>query len=209
MILESSLMFSLASQCQNTVDPEIISRLIQTESSKRPYVVAIKGSTVAKQPETREEAISFIKQLDKMGFNYSVGLMQVNVSNFSKVGLTLDNAFDFCENIKAGAFLFNDCHVRAKQKFPNRENSYHIDAAASCYYSGNFNYGFLTEKAYGSSYVERFNKVKLDVAVNDKVSYDNNVTSNVVQIHDNDNPRKKNELKQYVEVWDVFGDFSQ
>ncbi|ELY1989186.1 lytic transglycosylase domain-containing protein [Vibrio harveyi] len=200
MILESGLILSLAKQCQTDIDPEIISRLIDTESSRRPYVVAIKGSNVAKQPTDKTSAVSSIKQLEKLGFNYSVGLMQINHTNFKRTGLTLDTAFDYCENIKAGASIFKECLDRAKVKFPDSDSSYHIDAAASCYYSGNFEYGFKVEKNYGTSYVQRFNK---NLVTNEN----NNAQMDVVEIHTKDNPRIIREPKKVIKVWDVFGDF--
>lgn len=200
MILETAMLLSLAKSCQNTLEPDIIMRLINNESSGNPYAIAVKGLSTFNQPENRNDAISALKSLDSLGFNYSVGLMQINFSNFKSTGLDFSNAFDYCANIRAGAKLFNDCHIRASQKFKGESDSFILDSAASCYYSGNFTYGFKKEGKSQISYVEKFNrKVKPIIANNDKKS----------RIAQKDlNKPNQTELKNNVHAWDVFRDFS-
>lgn len=199
MILESALILSLANQCQTNVSTDIIQKLISIESAGDPFAIAIKGVPIVKQPKTKEEAISAIKQLDSLGFNYSVGLMQVNHANFKKYGLTLDTAFDYCPNIKAGSEIFLECLNRAKAKYSSKSESQIINHAASCYYSGNFTYGFKKEGSNNVSYVDKFNGVRI------KPNSPESIKTHRIQTASDNLP----ERKQPSEPWDVFGDFTK
>lgn len=191
MILESALILSLANSCQDVVRTEDVKRLIDIESSGNPYAIAVKGVPIVKQPQTKDEAISAAKQLDSLGFNYSVGLMQVNHTNFERTGLTIETAFDACKNIKAGSSIFADCFYRAKNKFKD-DDSKNRERAASCYYSGNFTYGFKKEKGQKLSYVEKFSRT--------------NSSSEKKAVIENETQTDK---KLNYQDWDVFNDFGK
>lgn len=191
MFLESAILLSLAQECQTRVDTDVIQRLIRIESSGNPYAIAVKGVPIVQQPKTTQEAVQAAQQLDKLGFNYSVGLMQINHTNFEKTNLTIETAFDYCKNIEAGSQIFNECHDRAKNKFKDKSKEEILNHAASCYYSGNFEYGFKKEGKNNVSYVEKFNGV---MASNKAKLKPKSVTP--------PNPKRN------IESWDVFGDFS-
>ncbi|ARR51917.1 hypothetical protein ETN89_19910 (plasmid) [Photobacterium damselae subsp. damselae] len=197
MILESALILSLANQCQSNISTEIIQKLINIESAGNPFAIAIKDVPIVKQPRNKEEAINAIKQLDSLGFNYSVGLMQINHANFKKYSLTHDTAFDYCPNIKAGSEIFLECLNRAKEKYSSKTESQILNHAASCYYSGNFTYGFKKEGKSNVSYVEKFNGVEI------KPHAPESIKTHQIQTESDNLP----ERKQHSEPWDVFGDF--
>lgn len=194
MLLESAILLSLANECQTRVDTNVIQRLINIESSGNPYAIAVKGVPIVKQPKTMEEAIQAAKQLDKLGFNFSVGLMQINHTNFDKTNLTIETAFDYCKNIDAGSQIFKECHDRAKIKFKDKSSTDILNHAASCYYSGNFEYGFKKEGKNNVSYVDKFNVVTKPNIVKEKTIKPKPVTP----------PN----TSRNIESWDVFGDFS-
>ena len=197
MILESAIILSLANTCQTTLDSDIITRLINNESSGKPFAIAVKGLSTFNQPTNEKDAISSIKKLESLGFNYSVGLMQINYTNFKYAGLTPEAAFNYCDNIKAGAKIFNDCHVRAKKKFRGKSDKFILDSAASCYYSGNFTFGFKKEGKSQISYVEKFNRI-----TNNKTITASNNNSQATR----EDLSKK--ATNNVHSWDVFRDFS-
>lgn len=189
MIIEIPLLISLFNQCQATVDSHILGRIVDTESDRQQYAIAVVGAeSTLNQPKNKAEAIDVIKGLESAGFSYSVGLMQINNANFAKHGLTLETAFDNCENIRVGAEIFSGCFERAEKKFHGKSRSELLDLAASCYYSGNFERGFTVEST-GTSYVQRFNS-------SNGYSSSSSIT-NYVQ----PNPSRT------IKSWDVFGDF--
>lgn len=198
MILELATVISLLGQCQNQVEPSVLKRIIDTESSSRPFAIAVVGADSVSQPKTKEDAIQIAKDLEEGGFNFSVGLMQVNKNNFHAHGLTIESAFDSCKNIEAGAAIYSDCYHRAKKKYPSKPNKELLDDAASCYYSGNFLRGYKPEGSKKLSYVDKFNTAKpLPKNGVIKESYPSEEVQHV--------PVKS----QQVQPWDVFGDFAQ
>ncbi|WP_085344647.1 lytic transglycosylase domain-containing protein [Vibrio sp. ArtGut-C1] len=196
MLLELSALIPLLNTCQSQVDASILKRLIDNESSRNPYAIAVVGANAINQPNTLEDAIQIATDLDKDGFNYSLGLMQINKKNFPAYGLTIERAFDACTNIEVGADIYAKCYQRAKQQSPNKPHPQLLDDAASCYYSGNFSRGYKEEGKQGMSYVEKFNRAdKLPTQIISE-SYDSHPESSIP------NPPKQ------AHSWDVFGDFS-
>ncbi|OCH65467.1 hypothetical protein A6E00_13440 [Vibrio diabolicus] len=196
MLLELSALIPLLNTCQSQVDASILKRLIDNESSRNPYAIAVVGANAINQPNTLEDAIQIATDLDKDGFNYSLGLMQINKKNFPAYGLTIEKAFDACTNIEVGADIYAKCYQRAKQQSPYKPHPQLLDDAASCYYSGNFSRGYKEEGKQGMSYVEKFNRAdKLPTQIISE-SYDSHPESSTP------NPPKQ------AHSWDVFGDFS-
>lgn len=149
--------YALAQQCTNHFEEkQVVIAIADTESSFNPFAIGLVGGAV-KQPRNLQEAISTVRALQKAGRNYSVGLMQVNQSNFTKFGLTEANMFDPCNNIYAGASIFRNCFDKATKQFGSK---YSYDAklrlAASCYYSGNFKTGFRQDFIGQPPYVVKF-----------------------------------------------------
>lgn len=136
--------------CSTMVHVETLHALIQTESSYNPYAIAIvNGVPLRKQPQTREEAEMVLDDLEAKGLNYSVGLGQVNKRNFAQYGVTGKQLLDSCTNIKVSEKILSACYTDS----PNKS----VAEALSCYYAGNFSYGFVRERKNGldTSYVER------------------------------------------------------
>lgn len=83
------------------------------------------------------------RALHAAGWNYSVGLGQINVSQFKRLGITVDTAFDPCTNLAAMQAVLTECFKRAappKGQAVDRQSA--LRRALSCYYSGNFLTGF-------------------------------------------------------------------
>lgn len=133
-----------------TVHPETLNALVKTESSYNPYAIAVvNGEALKSQPKNRGEAEAVIDNLEADNLNYSVGLGQVNKSNFKKYGVTGKDLLDSCTNIKISQKILTACYDNA----PNKS----VAEALSCYYAGNYTYGFVKEKRKGkdTAYIER------------------------------------------------------
>lgn len=115
-------------------------RIVQVESSYNPFAIGVVGGRLERQPRNKEEAMATARWLEGEGYNFSVGLAQVNKHNFAKHGLTLATAFEPCPNLYAGGEILKDCFARAN-KFLRDEQAALRDAF-SCYYSGNFITGY-------------------------------------------------------------------
>ena len=115
------------------VPPEVMQHVVNVESARNPFAIGVVGGYLAKQPTNLDEALAAVRQLKEEGYNFSVGIAQVNRYNLAKYGLPdYASAFQACPNLKAGSRILRECYDRAQD----------WGKAFSCYYSGNFVTGF-------------------------------------------------------------------
>lgn len=138
--------------CAPNTDPNVLERIIKVESSLNPYAIGVVGGNLARQPKNKTEAIEMARALHNGGWNFSMGLGQINRYNIDKYNINYETVFDPCTNIRTTAFIYKECLERAMQKF---EKDKAMLAAFSCYYSGNFERGFQNEDGGKKSYVQR------------------------------------------------------
>lgn len=81
----------LAGKCAPDVSFDTLQAIVQTESGFNEFAIGVVGGAV-RQPESKADAEMAIKALDAAGVNYSVGLGQINRSNFAALGLTASDA---------------------------------------------------------------------------------------------------------------------
>ncbi|SAL60103.1 lytic transglycosylase domain-containing protein [Caballeronia humi] len=143
----------LAAECAPDVHPMTLKGVVRTESSGNPYAIGVVGGRLARQPRNREEALATARDLERQGFNFSVGLGQVNRYNLAKYGETYETGFEPCRNLKAGSAILKACFERAHTQIGDEQQA--LRAAFSCYYSGNFTRGFRAERAGQPSYVQK------------------------------------------------------
>lgn len=140
----------LAQQCAPAVAPQTMAAVVRVESSGNPYAIGVVGGRLVRQPRTLEEAVATAYELHRRGYNFSVGIAQVNRFNLARYNLSYDGAFAPCANLYTGAQILKDCYTRAQ---PHHATP--LLAAISCYYSGNFSRGFRPDRAGQSSYVQK------------------------------------------------------
>lgn len=144
----------LAQQCAPTVAPQTMAAVVQVESSFNPYAIGVVGGRLQRQPKSQAEAVATAKALEAAGWNFSVGVAQVNRYNLPKYSLTYEEAFEPCANVRVGSKILEDCYTRALPRTEgDRQRALH--SAFSCYYSGNFTRGFRPDKAGEPSYVQK------------------------------------------------------
>lgn len=115
------------------VPPNIMQHVVRIESSGNPYAIGVVGGRLQRQPRNLSEAVSTAKMLEQKGYNFSLGLAQVNRYNLKKYGLhSYEQAFQVCPNLKAGSYILKECYDRSKD----------WGKSFSCYYSGNFVTGY-------------------------------------------------------------------
>jgi type IV secretion system protein VirB1 len=108
--------------------------VVRVESSYNPYAIGVVGGRLARQPRSLPEALATVRMLERRGYNFSLGLAQVNRYNLDRYGLaSYAQAFDACPNLRAGARILAECNARAGGNWGK---------AFSCYYSGDFSTGY-------------------------------------------------------------------
>ena len=143
----------LAAQCAPDVHPTTLKGVVTTESSWRPYAIGVVGGRLDRQPRSLAEAVATAHELERQGFNFSMGLGQVNRYNLPTYGETYETVFEPCRNLKAGSAILKDCYQRARAEIGDKQQA--LRAAFSCYYSGNFTRGFRPDMTGHPSYVQK------------------------------------------------------
>lgn len=124
----------LASCPDLAVPAEVMRHVVAVESSRNPFAIGVVGRQLERQPRNLDEAVATARMLEQGGYNYSLGVAQINRVNFAKYGIdSYEKAFDYCSNLSAGARILSECHGRAGGDWGK---------AFSCYYSGDFRTGF-------------------------------------------------------------------
>jgi type IV secretion system protein VirB1 len=122
-------------QCPAMAVPMALMRhVVSVESAFNPYAIGVVGGHLLRQPRNLAEALATAGMLEKRGFNFSLGLAQVNRHNLKKYGLeSYKMAFQACPNLQAGARILAECYNRSGKDWGR---------SFSCYYSGNFVTGY-------------------------------------------------------------------
>lgn len=116
------------------VPAEVMHHVVKVESSFNPFAIGVVGGRLARQPRSLAEAVSTTRMLEREGYNFSLGVAQVNRYNLAKQGLgSYEKAFEVCPNLQAGSRILAECYGRSGRDWGK---------AFSCYYSGNFTTGF-------------------------------------------------------------------
>lgn len=127
------------------VPAEVMDHVVRVESSYNPFAIGVVGGRLARQPRNLPEAVATARMLEDQGYNFSLGLAQVNRYNLGKYGLdSYEKAFDTCPNLMAGSRILAECNRRAGGDWGK---------SFSCYYSGNFVTGYrhgYVQKVYAS-----------------------------------------------------------
>lgn len=159
--MDAAHLLALTLACAPQVHPDTALALIRTESALNPWAIGVVGGALERQPRNLAEALATARALQSRGWNFSVGLGQINLGNFPRLGLKLENAFEPCTNLAAMQTVLSGCFdsapARRRPEGPDASGAAAhtstaqpaLRQALSCYYSGNFTTGF----AYG--YVRR------------------------------------------------------
>jgi type IV secretion system protein VirB1 len=136
----------LAQQCAPQVSLSTMAAIVRTESGFNPYAIGVVHGRLARQPASEAEAVATVNALEHGGWNFSVGLAQVNRTNWPLYGLSERSAFDPCRNLAAGAAILQGCFEMARQAHARASVDAQSDvrASLSCYTSGNFSTGYRT-----------------------------------------------------------------
>lgn len=141
-----------SASCHDLAVPmEVMQHVVNVESGSNPFAIGVVGARLERQPQNLDEAVATARMLESQGYNYSLGVAQVNRSNFARYGLdSYEKAFDVCPNLQAGTQILAQCYAQAGGDWGK---------AFSCYYSGNFSKGF--EDGYVQKVVDSMNRTAM------------------------------------------------
>lgn len=140
--MDTSVFLALVLACAPQVHADTARALVSVESAFNPWAIGVVGGALVRQPRNRAEAFATARALRDAGWNFSVGLGQINVGNFDRLGLTVESAFEPCANLAAMQTVLAECFDRASASTSSAADQMALRQALSCYYSGNFATGF-------------------------------------------------------------------
>lgn len=131
----------IAAMCAPAIHPTTLSAVVTQESRGNIYAIGINGDyKLPRQPQSLEEAIATAEELKSAGHNFDAGLGQINIKNLEWLGMSISDLFDPCENLKGAQTVLLDCYERAVPRYGEGQGA--LQAALSCYNTGNFQRGF-------------------------------------------------------------------
>jgi len=133
---------ALAAECAPLVHNATISAVVQTESAGNPWAIGINNAEskpLSAPPSTREAAVRTATQLIQDGYNIDMGLAQINSANLSWLGLTVEQIFDPCTNLRAAEKILTENYIRAGRQHAGEQER--LAAALSAYNTGDFRSG--------------------------------------------------------------------
>jgi len=156
---------SLAQQCAPDVPVITLRAIARAESAFRPYALSLNypkrtaqeqglhdgGMFLARQPRTLTEARAWTRYLTNRGRTVSIGLLQVSSEHISSLGVTWDQLFDPCTNIRVGARLLTAYYRQAATVLGEGQEA--LQYALSGYNSGfplvGFSNGYVDSVVHG------------------------------------------------------------
>jgi type IV secretion system protein VirB1 len=141
--------------CAPSVGPKTLAAIVSYESGG--HAAAIGDNTARRSyfPAEAQTAERLADRLIRAGHDVDLGLMQLNLSNARRLGLSVRAALDPCTNLAAASAILSDDYRRAAQRFgPGQPALFH---ALSAYNAGGFWAGRgYARGVYGAAAALRF-----------------------------------------------------
>jgi len=132
---------ALADTCAPGVAPDLLSKLVSTESGFNALAIGVNGPDQRSYaPRSAAEAAELARQLIAEGRSIDMGLGQINSANLAWLGLSPDSVFDPCTNLAATETVLRDGYERARQAGASESDA--LGQALSAYNTGSFTRGF-------------------------------------------------------------------
>jgi len=135
-----AIAFEVLLACAPQVAPETMERIIQVESGGNPLALNVNGAELHRQPQDAADAVLLARHYLDHGHSVDLGLMQVNSDNLVSLGYTVEDMFEPCKNLDAGARVLTAYYNRARVEHDDEQHA--LRAALSAYNTGSFSRGF-------------------------------------------------------------------
>ncbi len=96
----------LITRCAPGVNPATMAAIVKVESGGNRFAINDNTTGSRYYPRSLTEAASILTRLVAAGHQVDAGLAQIDSENYARYGLTPTTVFSVCQNIKAGAAIF-------------------------------------------------------------------------------------------------------
>lgn len=93
------------------IPPALLVAIAKVESGFRPWVININHNGMSVKvinPKSYEDAVYHVRYLHQNGYNYDVGIGQINVSNIRRFNIDPVLLLDPCNNLKVSALILRE-----------------------------------------------------------------------------------------------------
>lgn len=132
----------LLDQCAKSEHKQVLNALIKIESGGDPFVIHDNNGNSIFRSRTANEAIATAEGLVRQGHSIDMGLVQINSRNLPKLGMSISQVFEPCDNIKAASIIWGWGLKMAVDKYGEGQKA--TLAAVSVYNTGSLSAGFST-----------------------------------------------------------------
>ena len=134
-MLDLALVLALSQRCAPSVAPQTLAAIAHVESRFDPLAIGVNrnGARPARARDATEAAATARRLLGR-GANLDLGLAQINSDNLDWLGLTVEEAFDPCLNLRAAATVLRAGYRPAGDSPADRQSALRI--ALSRYNTG-------------------------------------------------------------------------
>jgi type IV secretion system protein VirB1 len=140
-MLDLAMVLSLSQACAPQVAPQTLAAIAWTESRFNPIAIGVnRGPRPARQPRHAAEAARVARTLLSRGANLDLGVAQINSDNLDWLGLTVEDTFDPCLNLRAAATVLGAGYRPAGETPAHRQSALRV--ALSRYNTGDARRGF-------------------------------------------------------------------
>lgn len=151
MILPVAEVVVLAQRCAPHVAARTLVTVASAESRLDPYAIHVNGgSNLVYHPGSAAAAVARATALRAQGFNFDMGLGQVNVANMGWLGLSFDRAFEPCANLAAAGRVLTHSYALAARRGVEPQRALRI--AFSLYNTGR------SDRGFSNGYVRRIER---------------------------------------------------
>lgn len=138
-------MEAMLAQCAPNVHPETMAAVISAESRGNRFAIADAGPKHLPWSQRKNmvrsfylptitDAVAKAQDLISQGHTVSLGPAQINDRQLPRLGLSIEDVFDSCTNLRAGGQILGECYTRASKLYGPGLRA--LRAALSCYNSG-------------------------------------------------------------------------
>lgn len=135
--------------CAPNVAPITLQAIARIESGDNPLAIHVNAIRVQPLPvRNAQEAVRAAKSYIAQGYSVDLGLMQVNSRHLASLGVSLEQMFNPCSNIRAAATILTADYAAAARVRGDGQSA--LQVALSAYNTGDFYRGFA------NGYVARY-----------------------------------------------------
>lgn len=128
----------LAQQCAPEVATEAVVPLVVTESGGDDLSINVNHGPRVRASSVAEGA-ALVRRYMAQGLTVDVGLAQINSANFARLGVTVEQVFEPCTNLRLASQVLQDGYSLASRHYTGLDA---ISATYSLYNTGTLTRGF-------------------------------------------------------------------